>query len=61
MFLCDKDPQTLLNESVANLELLAQKIHEIENNIKKRPKEIIIVLNEQGTFKRSEARDYESD
>ena len=35
MFLCDKDPQTLLNESVANLELLAQKIHEIENNIKR--------------------------
>ena len=54
IFLCDKDPQSLIIDFVANLELLAEKNEtemrskflEIENNIKKRLHTIFNILND---------------
>ena len=69
IFLCDKDPQSLIIDFVANLELSAEKnktemrskFLEIENNIKKRLQTIFSILMEQASFNKSEAREYENE
>ena len=69
IFLCDKDPQSLIIDFVANLELLAEKnktemrskFLEIENNIKKRLHTIFSILNERVSFNKIEAREYEDE
>ena len=69
IFLCDKDPQSLNIDFVANLELLAEKnktemrsnFLEIENNIKKRLLTIFSILTEQASFNKSEAIEYEDE
>ena len=69
IFLCDKCPQSLIIDFVAKLELLAKKntaemrskFLEIENNIKKRLHTIFSILNERGSFNKSEAREYEDE
>ena len=66
IILCDKDHQSLIFDFVANSELLAEqnkiemqsKFLEIENNIKKRLHTIFSILNERGSFKMNEAREY---
>ena len=68
IFLCDKDPQSLIIDFVAKLELLAKKNEaemrskflEIENSIKKRLHTIFSILNERG-INMSEAREYEDE
>ena len=68
-FLCDNDPQSLIIDFVANLELLAEenkaemrsKFLENENNIKKRLHTIFSILNEPGSFNKSETREYEDE
>ena len=65
----DKDPQTLITDFVANLELLAEKnktelqskFLEIENNIKKRLHTIYSILIERLIFNKIEAREYEDE
>ena len=65
----DKDPQSLTIDFVANLELLAEKkkakvrsnFLKIENNSKKRLHTIFSILNERGSFNKSEAREYEDE
>ena len=69
IFLCDKDPQSLIIDFVANLELLAEKnktekrskLLEIKNNIKKRLHTIFSLLNERVSFNKIEAREYEDE
>ena len=69
IFLCDKDPQSLIFDFLANLELLAEKnksemrskLLEIENNIKKRLHTIFSILKERVSFKKIEAREYEDE
>ena len=69
IFLCDKDPQSLIIDFVANLELLVEinktemrsKFLEIENNIKKRLHTIFSIHNERVSFNKSEAREYEDE
>ena len=69
MFLREKDPQSLTIDFVANLELLAEKnkakvrsnFLKIENNSKKRLHTIFSILNERGSFNKSEAREYEDE
>ena len=46
----DKDPQSLTIDFVENLELLAEK-----------KKAIFSILNERGSFNKSEAREYEDE
>ena len=68
-FLCDKDPQSLIIDFVANLELLAEKNKTemqskflvIENNSKKRLHTIFSILNERVSFNKIEAREYEDE
>ena len=69
IFLCAKDPQSLIIDFVANFELLAEKnktemrsnFLEIENNIKKRLHTIFSILNERVSFNKIEAREYEDE
>ena len=69
IFLCDKNPQSLIFEFVANLELLAEKnktemrskFLEAENNIKKRLHTIFSILIERVSFTKSESREYEDE
>ena len=69
IFLCDKDPQSLIIDFVANLELLAEKnktemrskFLEIENNIKRRLHTIFSILNERVSFNKIEAREYDDE
>ena len=69
IFVCDKDPQSLIIDFVANLELLAEKnktemrskFLETENNIKKRLHTIFSILNERVSFNKIEAREYEDE
>ena len=67
--MCDKDPQSLTIDFVANLELLAEKnkaelrskFLKIENNLKKRLHTIFSILNQRGSFNKNEAREYEDE
>ena len=62
IFLCYKDPQFLIIDFVANLELLGEKIKaksDIENNIKKRLHTIFSRFNERVSFNKIEAGEYE--
>ena len=68
IFLCDKDPQSLIVDIVANLELLAEikKIKPKCNQSfwklkKKRLHTFFSILNERISFNKSEAREYEDE
>ena len=60
IFLCDKDPQSLIFDFVANLEMRS-KFLENENNIKKRLHTFFSVLNERVSFNKIEATEYEDE
>ena len=67
--MCDKDPQSLIIDFVANLELLAgknkaemrSKFLEIESIIKKRLHTIFSILKKRGSFNKNEPREYEDE
>ena len=69
IFLCDKNQQLLIIDFVANMDLWAEKnkadlrskFPENDNNIKKRLHTIFSILIELGSFKNSEAREYEDE